>query len=122
MAPGASLDGWKSRTLRTGTQGSRCLVPLLPPCRQPPLRAETTSVRGWGGPVLTVGVPCLCLHLPIFGVLPAGKAQAAPESAYHPGAFPISKHLQLEVPWGDQVKIPNSTPQRSTLEKRTFSL
>lgn len=111
---------------RAGLRGLAPRVPdasfhAFPRCRQPPLRAETTSVRDGAGPVLTVGVPCLCLHLPIFGVLPVGKAQAAPQSAYHPGGFPISKHLQLEVPWGDQVKIPNSTPQRPTLEERAFS-
>lgn len=32
------------------------------------------------GPVLTVGVPRLCLHLPILGVLPAGE-DGSPESA-----------------------------------------
>lgn len=93
------------------------------------------------GPVLTVGVPPLCLHLPVLGVFPAGKAQAAPESAHHSRGIPISKHLRLEATSGLPGQTPqmeqawstpaqkqgtpwqtaSSRPQRRSLEKRAFS-
>lgn len=61
--------------------------------------------RDGGGPVLTVGVPCLCLHLPVLGVLPVGKAQGTPELACHPQGSPMSKLLQLDTTWAHEVKI-----------------
>lgn len=71
-------------------------------------RDMPASARRQGrGPVLTVGVPPLCLHLPILGVFSAGKAQAAPASAHPSGGIPISQHLQQEAARSDQAKLPS---------------
>ena len=96
---------------------------LMPGSTPSPLPSASAKGRdhmcaGVGGAVLTVGVPRLCLHLPIFGVLPAGKAQAAPELASRSRAIPIPKHLQLEATRGDQVKIPKWEPALSGAAQR----